>query len=332
MTSQANHWLKISHHRHTGRLRPHEFTSYFPLLILLMLVGVILAVDSVYAAQSTSPNTSQPLTPLAGSVSLSGTMPGHPPKTGAVITSPDNNSSFSSSPITVSGTCPDNTIVEIYKNDIFAGSTPCQNGQFSLQVGLLFGPNQLTAKVYNAVNQEGPQSNTVTTNYSVLPAQGAPLESLNLASQLIIETSTVFRGVFPSQTMEVPISIIGGTPPYAVNIEWGDSTNDVISRSNDEAFSTDHVYQKAGTFQIILQATDAQGRVAFLSVAAIVNGQPPVAAATSGNSNGSSNSKIMALWPLWTASVAIVISFWLGERREKHVLAEHPALKLHLQH
>jgi hypothetical protein len=52
-------------------------------------------------------------------------------------------------------------------------------------------------------------------------------------------------------------------------------------------------------------------------VAAIVNGQPDAAAA--GTTKTPAN-KLLLLWPLYTASVAVLVSFWLGERREKHIL------------
>lgn len=325
-----NNWLKISHHRHTFRLRPHEYTSYLPLGALLVVVGVVLALGSAYALTEAG-STGNPPPPIAQSVSLTGTMPGNPPKTAAVITSPSDQSHMPDSPITISGTCPASTLVEIYDNDIFAGSTPCNGGNFSLKVGLLFGQNQLVARVYNAVNEAGPDSSTVTAFYSVLPSQGAGLAPLDLSgSQLILNTSAVFRGSFPGESMNVPVSIIGGTPPYALNIVWGDATNQVISRNNNLPFSEDHTYQKPGTFQISLEATDAKGRVAFLTVAAIINGQPAIAAAgSSSGTGGGTSAKLIDLWPLWTASVAIVVSFWLGERREKRLITAHPSLILH---
>lgn len=328
MTRQ-NNWLKISHRRHSFRLRPHEYTSYAPLVMLLVVVGVALTLSSAFAvSEEGSPGNPPP--PIASAVSVTGTMPGTPPKTAAVITSPSDQSHFSSSPITVSGTCPSNTIVEIYDNQIFAGSTPCNSGHFSLQIGPLFGQNQLTAEVYNANNQEGPVSGTITAFFDVLPSQGLGISSLNLSgSQLILNTSAVFRGTFPGQNLNVPISIIGGTAPYALNIEWGDSSNLVVSRKNNIPFSENHIYQKAGTYQITLEATDAQGRVAFLTVAAVVNGQPPLAASTKSGASGGSGGAIVALWPLYTASVAIVISFWLGEKREKRLIIAHPSIVLH---
>jgi hypothetical protein len=249
-------------------------------------------------------------------------MPGKPPKTGATITSPTNQQRFSVTPVTVKGTCVANMLIEIYKSDIFAGSGACsKDGTFSIDIDLLIGQNVLIARTYDSLNQQGPDSNAVTIFYDALPTQAAGLKSLDFGGpQMLINTDAVFRGSFPQQQMAVPISIIGGTAPFAINMQWGDSTNKVVPRGDNQPFNVTHVYKKAGVYQITIQGTDAQGRVAFLTVASVINGQPATAAAAGTNPTNSSMNKLLALWPLYTASVAIVVSFWLGERREKRIL------------
>lgn len=312
--------LKISHHKHTGKLRPHEYTSYGPLLVLLVVVGIALGVCTVAASPTDN-------LPKAGSVGLTGTMPGKPPTTAATISSPTNGQRFSTTPITIKGTCPQNTLVELYKNDIFAGSTACDDsGHYSLEIDLLIGENKLIARVYDSLNQPGPDSQTVTVFYDALPVQTSSLAPLSFGNgQLLLNTDAVFRGTFPGQEMAMPLSIIGGTPPYAVNIQWGDGTNRVEPRNDALKFNALHTYNRAGTYQIIIQATDSQGRVAFLTVAAIVNGQPAVA--TAGTTKATA-SKLLLLWPILAAAIAAVISFWLGERREKRILLR-PTVVMH---
>lgn len=311
-------WLKLSHHSHTGRLRPHEHTSYLPLGFLLLLVGIGL---TAFTATAASPP------PQAGSVGLTGIMPGKPPTTAAHITAPASGQHFSTSPVTFKGTCPSNTLVEIFKNDIFAGSVPCSNsGTFSLDVDLLIGKNTVVARVYDALNQKGPDSNSVIVYYDALPPQGSPLNALNFGgSQLLLNTDAIFRGAFPDHDLVVPINIIGGTAPYAVNVQWGDTVSTMVPRKDNAPFKVAHAYAKPGTYQISLQATDSTGRVAFLTVASIVNGQPPVVAAPI-QSSPSMLKNLLLLWPLYTAAVAVVSSFWLGEWREKHVLMKHGQL------
>ncbi len=309
-------WLKLTHHRHSGQLRPHEHTSYIPLGILLLFVGLALMAYTSYAA-------SPP--PESSSVGLTGTMPGKPPTIAAVIKVPNNQTRFTSSPVATSGTCPANTLVEMFKNDIFAGSTPCtDNGVFSLDIDLLVGTNTIIARVYDALNQPGPDSNAVVIYYDALPVQAGPLTSLDFSKQLILNTDAAFRGVFPEQELSIPIDIIGGVPPYAVNIQWGDSNNKVVSRDNNNSFKISHVYQRAGTYQISIQASDTEGRVAFLTVASIVNGQPSVTA--SNTIPTETANQLLVLWPLYASAVAVVISFFIGEYREKRILIRHGQL------
>lgn len=306
-------WLKVSHHRHSGRLRPHEHTSYAPLLFLLIAVGLALTIGTA---------TAQSPPPQSGSVGLTGGMPGPAPTVAAVINSPSNGQRFSTTPVAVTGTCPKNTLVEVFKNEIFAGSGLCSDsGTFSFEIDLLIGQNILIARVYDALNQPGPDSNLVTVFYDALPAQSGPLSNLSFGgSQLLLNTDAIYRGIFPDQELKMPIDILGGTPPFALNIQWGDSSNKVVARNDNVSFNVGHIYRKAGTYQITIQATDAQGRVAFMSVAAIVNGQPdPLAAATT----KATTNKFLVLWPLYTSAIAVVISFWLGERREKKILTKH---------
>lgn len=310
--------LKISHHRHSGHLLPHEHTSYLALVVLLIIVGVFLVKFSTLVLASPPP--------ISSSVSLTGTYPEQPPKVAAVILVPTNNETFTTSPITVSGTCPAGTLVEIYKNDIFAGSTPCtSNSTFSLNIDLLFGQNSLTAQVYDVLNQAGPLSNVVLVIYNSSLPQASGLSSLNFSgTQLLLETNGVYRGTFPGQVLNIPITILGGVSPFALNIQWGDSSNSVISRSDNSPFNVSHTYQKAGTYQITIQATDSQQQVAFLSVAAIVNGELNAISYSNVSNNvpKSSFKKLLLLWPLYVFALTVAISFWLGERREKHLLKD----------
>jgi hypothetical protein len=303
--------LKISHVSHSGRLRPHEFTSYIPLAVLMLFVGIVLI---GYTASVTAADPP----PQAGSVGLTGTMPAPPPKVAATITAPKDGQHFTASPVNVSGTCPDGTLIEIYKNDIFAGSTPCDSGgKFSLDIDLLYGQNVITARVYDALNQAGPVSNSVTVFYDGHQAQTDPASFLNFnGAQLILDSNAVYRGTFPGQMLNVPLTILGGTPPYAINIEWGDSSNTIISRGNNSVFNTQHTYKKPGPYKITFQGSDSHQLVAFLTVAAIVNGQPSVVSDTTSEKPNI----LLEIWPLYAICATLVVSFWLGERREKHIL------------
>lgn len=312
-------WLNLSHPAHSGKLRPHEHTSYVPLGILLLVVGLSLI---AYTAAASSPG------PQAGSIGLTGEVPAKPPTVAATITTPNDQQHTSTSPITFTGTCPIGTLVELYKNDIFAGSTNCSDkGTYSVDIDLIYGQNTIVAKVYDALNQAGPDSKSITIFYDILPAQSPALSALNLGgTQLLLNTDAVFRGSFPGQQLSIPIDVLGGTPPYAVNIKWGDSANNVVPRNNNNTFNTGHTYSKPGTYQLSVQATDAVGRVAFITVAAIINGQPDTSSTGSTATPASTTNQLLVLWPLYTSAVGILASFWLGERREKQILKKRGLL------
>lgn len=288
--------------------------------VLLLITGVVLASFSVQSLASASPG------PEGGSVSLSGTLPAAPPTTAAVIDVPANGQHFTTSPIDVSGSCPTDTLVALYKNDIFAGSTPCSaSGAFSLKIDLLIGKNVLIARVYDALNQAGPDSTPVTVFYDVLPPQAGPLAVLNLPeSQLLLHADPFYRGVFPGQALNVPITILGGVAPYAVDVGWGDSTNTVIPRGDNSTFNASHTYNKPGVYKITIQGSDSQQRVAYLQIIAIVNGTPDIIAATNASERSTTN-QLLVLWPLFAIAAAVATSFWLGEQREKRILAHRAA-------
>lgn len=309
---------------HSGRLRPHEHTSYIPLIAMVLMVGVVLGTFTIQAIVSAdSPG------PQAGSIGLTGSVPIKPPTQAATIDIPKNQQRYSASPINVSGTCPTATFVEIYKNNIFAGSTVCEGaGTYSVQIDLLYGQNILTAQVYDVLNQAGPISAPTTIFYDATPPIAAALNFLNFgASQLLLNSDAVYRGTFPGQTLNVPISILGGAPPFAINVQWGDATNNVIPRSDNSVFNATHIYQKAGTYKITIQATDAQQQVAFLSVAAIVNGQPAVLSTANSQGSKKAMNKLLVLWPVYAILITLVSSFWFGERHEKKVLGRVMAMQ-----
>ncbi len=314
---------KLSPHQHSGRRLPHRHTSFAALAFLVLLCCIVVGAFTINALAGT-PYTG----PEAGSIGLSGKVAEPPPTVAAVIIKPGNGQHFSATPISVSGTCPKDVIVELFKNNIFAGATTCKDDKtFGLEIDLLYGSNTLVARVYDALDQVGPDSNTVTVFYDALPAQAAPLNSSNLNDiQLLLRSSPVYRGVFPGQELKVPLEIIAGTPPFALSIDWGDSKSDLLSRSDNQPFNLTHTYARPGSYQITIKATDAKGRLAFLTVLAIVNGRAETSGAASGGSSPPTKLSLLIAWPLLIFLILLILSFWLGEKREKHKLKTSGAL------
>lgn len=314
--------LSLSHHKHSGKVLPHKSTSYLPLALLLLSVGFVLSVVTSYAA---SPG------PEAGSIGVTGVMPAKPPTIAPTIDTPKSSQRFTTSPVTVTGKCPAGTLVEVFKNDIFAGSTFCSDkGNYSFDIDLLFGDNTLVARVYDALNQSSPPSETINVIYdSQLPQANSAIGLDFGSAQLIINTDAVYRGIFPGKQLSMPLTLLGGKAPFAVNVLWGDEEESLIPRDNNAVFNAVYAYKKPGTYPIRIKATDADGRVAFLTVAAVVNGQPEATSlfgTSSSTENGELIGTLFVLWPVYVSLFAIVVGFWLGEIREKHLLQKRGQL------
>jgi hypothetical protein len=247
--------------------------------------------------------------PKPGSFGLEATKTQPPPKEGASITTPGNGASFATSPITVNGICPNDLLVQIYDNGVMVGSVVCKGGSFSLQVSLFAGTNELSAIVYDDLDQAGPTSNIVTITYTDtrFTAFGA----------LVTLTSSYGRRSAPAGSqLGWPLQLSGGTGPYAFSIDWSDGASaELKSQSLAGLVSIAHVYKKAGIYQTNIKVTDANGVSAFLQVVALANGKVDASSLTDKTSG--STAKPQILWiPTAAALVLLVPSFWLGRQSQ----------------
>jgi hypothetical protein len=210
----------------------------------------------------------------------------------------------------------------VFTNGILVGSVICAgNGRFSVPVQLVIGRNELTAYPYNTLDQQGPAGNTVVVTLNQPP--GGP----GFSTELIIQSTSYYRGIKPGEEVVWPIEIIGGTAPYAVSIDWGDGTSDVVTRLAPGSFTVKHVYKAKGTgymntYPLIIRASDAAGRTAYLQLVTIVGtstGNDNAGTAAKTGDDGGLN-RLLVIWPLWIVLLLMVTSFWLGERREKHIM------------
>jgi hypothetical protein len=269
------------------------------LLALPALVGLFLLVFSLKAGALTQPQ---------GSVGVQGKVPGPPPAQAATIEVPRNGQSFSSLPITVSGFCVNNTLVEIYKNNVFGGSVFCQGGSYKLQIDLFDGRNDLIAREVDDLGQYGPDSNTVTVTFS------SPLPSIGPRLSLTSEFSK--RGANPGSILSWPVTLSGGSGPFAISVDWGDKSKpDLISQQIGGLLNLQHTYAQAGVYNVVIRASDANGNVAFLQVVGIGNG--PIQK-TGSNSTGivTSEKTKLVWWPIIVLFIFIFAAYWTGQKHQ----------------
>ncbi|MBX4201630.1 hypothetical protein KW803_01910 [Candidatus Saccharibacteria bacterium] len=272
--------------------------------LVLSLAILLSCLSGAYIVQKATALTTQ-----TGSVGVEGKVPGPPPSQAPTITVPSNGQSFSSLPITVSGFCVNNTLVEVFKNNVFAGSTPCSGNSYRLQIDLFDGRNDLVARELDDLNQSSPDSNIVTVNFST------PLPSIGPRISLTSEYAK--RGANPGTILSWPVTLSGGSGPYAISVDWGDKSKaDLISQQLPGLLNLQHTYAQAGVYNVLIRASDANGNVAFLQVVGIGNG--PIKQAGTNTSNGiiSTEKTIIIWWPMVVLFIFMFIAFYIGRKNQ----------------
>jgi hypothetical protein len=247
--------------------------------------------------------------PKSGQYGLEATKTQPPPTTGATISIPGSGSSFSQSPITVSGVCPDGLLVQVYDNGVMVGSVDCKGGSFTLKITLFTGTNEITAIVYDSLDQAGPVSNSVTVNYNNA--------NISAFGALITLTSTYGRrAANPGSTLNWPLLLSGGAGPYAFSIDWGDGGKaELKSQAAAGDVNIAHVYSKAGIYHVTVTVTDSNGASAFIQLVAIANGNASNANAKSDTKASTTATKVIWI-PALIACLMLLPAYWLGRRSQ----------------
>lgn len=275
---------------------------------------LLLALCSVLLGASANAAPPPPENPQNGSSGLQGTVQTPPPSKAATINSPTSGQSFNKMPITVTGLCTTDLLVKIFANNVFVGSVICTSGSYTIQVTLLDGRNDLVARIFDALDQPGPDSNIVTVNYTNTQFGGSGVPLLNLSSIY------ARRGANPGEQLVWPIIINGGTSPYALSVDWGDGQPPTLY-SEPFAGSVDvsHIYKSSGIYVVIVKATDKNGQTAFLQLVAQANGA--VTQSASGKDGSGKNGGVTVIikyiwWPILVCIALIILAFWLGRKYE----------------
>lgn len=276
---------------------------------LPILIGTCLLALLVYARPAGAITAIPTPNPKPGSFGLEATKKKAPPTVGATITTPGNGASFSTSPITVNGICPNDLLVQVLNNGVMVGAVICKGGSFSVQVSLFAGTNELTAIVFDDVDQAGPTSNTVTVNYT-------DTNFTAFGALITLTSSYGRRSAAAGSQLTWPLQLSGGTGPYAFSIDWGDGTApELKSQALSGLVTIAHTYKKAGIYQVNIKVTDVNGVSAFLQVIAISNGKVDAAATT--ESNVKTKEVIRVVWiPALIALLLLIPAFWLGRRSQ----------------
>jgi len=177
-----------------------------------------------------------------------------------------------------------------------------------MQVTLFSGQNDITATMFDDLDQAGPVSNTVSVTYNNA--------SFTAFGALITLTSNYARrAANPGATLTWPLLLSGGNGPYAFSVDWGDGgPSDLKSEALAGTINISHSYKQSGLYHVTIKVTDVNGVTAFLQVVAIANGTPAA------NSSGTGTKTTTITRVVWIPAVVCVLlllpAYWLGRKSE----------------
>lgn len=300
--------FRLSPHHHSGKVQEHHHTSYGWLSVLLLIFGIALVpISEGLAATQTN----------SGNITVSGIMPAAAPKTAAVITSPLHGSRFSSSPISIRGTCGAGLIVKIFRNTDFAGAGTCSAvGTFNIPVSLVIGTNTLSALNYDLLGQAGPSTPGITVYF--IPKQNKPRapEALPTPDEFLfsLPLNQSYWQINPGDSITLSGIIKGGQPPYRWNINFGDGSREEGEVNLPGELKLSHMFKDSGTYEVLLIISDQSGRSHVYQVVVVVNGLPPAAPISPPWENGGI---LMIAWPIHFSLLFIVLLLWVRHARRE---------------
>lgn len=279
-------------------------------VLLLLVAGN--GVPAIVSAAGQFPDQSS-----SGSIGVEGKISTAAPTQAATITTPSNGANFTTLPIAVNGLCTSNLLVKVFSNNVFVGSATCGNGSYSMQIDLFNGLNDLVARIYDALDQPGPDSNIVSVVFS-------DTQVIQFGTHVLLTSESAQRGAPPGTEIVWPIILSGGNGPYAMSVDWGDGgPTSLFSQSNEGTVNIKHTYKTAGIYRVIIKATDKNGGEAFLQVVAIATGSGQNTAKGStaaGESNNITTKVEFIWWPAVAMLPLIFAAFWVGRREELFAL------------
>ena len=279
--------------------------------VIPVIIGICLLLFAILAPSASAITPLPTPAPKPGSFGLEATKKKAPPSQAATITTPGSGASFATSPITVNGICANGLMVQVYNNGVMVGAVMCVNGSFSMQVSLFAGINELSAIVYDELDQAGPVSNIVTVTYNNT--------SFTAFGALLTLTSSYGRRAAPAGTqLTWPLQLTGGTGPYAFSIDWGDGSKpELKSHALAGVITIDHVFKKAGVYTVNITVTDVNGVSAFLQLVAVASGKVDGSAAAATDADKQNTPKPEIMWVPTLLSLALLApAFWLGRRSQ----------------
>lgn len=263
----------------------------------------------------------------------------------ALITIPSVGTHITNTPITVVGTCPGDSYIKLYRNEVFSGIGLCSSvSTFQIQTDLFAGANSLQARAYNLSDKAGPVSEPVNVFYDVPTPSPNDSERASLPTaptpgekQLLLSTDYAYRSYYADQTIKWNIKVSGGLAPYSVSVDWGDKAESLYTQAKAGTLTIEHQYNRAGGYKngytLHLTARDTEGHASYLQLLLIIQPKADTPVATTAqvpkppSSLRPEASWLKYLWPAYGFVVIVAIVMWLKERRGLTQSRQRPLMR-----
>jgi len=133
----------------------------------------------------------------------------------AVILQPSDGQHVTAEVITVSGSCPDDSYVKLYRGGNFVGSSLCSGGGFGVQTNLSLGENELKVLVFNLTDQQGPGSSPIRVYYDLPVPESTPVP---VSAPVSLQVASVDEGPYRSGAVQdagANPTVSGWAPPFS---------------------------------------------------------------------------------------------------------------------
>src|SRR5581483_778897 len=163
--------------------------------------------------------------------------------------------------------------------------------------------NNFQAQDYNFTDDKGPDSSIISIYYDEPAVEEPSLPNTNTPAFTLLK-DTQYQGVTSSSVFRTTIQLVSGTPPYKINVNWGDGVEENYVHNDRSPLELEHAYTKTSVFHklksspiasiflapifgsatattttttdyyaytIMVTATDSYGSVSVIQLVAIVN-------------------------------------------------------------
>jgi hypothetical protein len=216
-------------------------------------------------------------------------------------------------------------IIVILDNGSEAGSAACDaNNNFQVSITLQPATNVLVARSFTITGDSGPDSASVTVTYNppnpppVLGSSGNNVSPLDLT---IDESFMVFGREKDALWLG---SIIGGTAPYQLRVDWGDGAQNTYTFATAGQHTTTHHYRVLKPYDTIFYLSDHSGQHLIRHYAAVPGYVPPTPNTpliTTPSGRGKIN--LFGLYGIYL--IVLAVFGWLWARAHPYAYAKVPA-------